>query len=211
MSAPRDAVAVAPAADAGERSAPAPQSGELVSVLIPAYNEESTLEEVIRRVGEQSFPMELVVVDDGSQDGSAALLERLVQAGTPGLRVFRQPVNRGKGAAIRRAIAESRGTIVVIQDADLEYDPSDLPRLLAPILEGHAPSCAKLRRAKRAPPRLCPFDQDTTERVAPKKTGAPAFAGAPVVNSGCAYFAGSSFSPALFQPEMPAERCFTLV
>jgi len=138
MSTPPDAVAVAPAADAADGSAPAQQSGELVSVLIPAFNEESTLEEVIRRVGEQSFPMELVVVDDGSQDGSAALLERLVQAGTPGLRVFRQPVNRGKGAAIRRAIAESRGTIVVIQDADLEYDPSDLPRLLAPILEGHA-------------------------------------------------------------------------
>jgi glycosyltransferase involved in cell wall biosynthesis len=115
-------------------SAPHP----LVSVLIPAYNEATTIEELVRRVLALPFPKEAIVVDDGSRDGTHTVLERLIAEGTPELRVFRLPANRGKGAAVRRAIAESRGGIVVIQDADLEYDPDDIPRLLEPILQGRA-------------------------------------------------------------------------
>src|SRR5258705_274228 len=111
----------------------------LVSVLVAAYNEEDTVESVVRRVAELPFRSEIVVVDDGSVDGTRALLEGLERAGeVEGLRVLAHDRNRGKGAAVRTAIDASRGDIVVIQDADLEYDPRDLPRLLQPILEGHA-------------------------------------------------------------------------
>jgi glycosyltransferase involved in cell wall biosynthesis len=107
-----------------------------VSVLIPAYNEEATLEELVGRVLELPFRKEVILVDDGSQDSTPALLERM--SATPGLRSFRLAENRGKGAAVRRGIAESRGDIVVIQDADLEYDPRDVPRLIEPIVAGRA-------------------------------------------------------------------------
>ena len=111
----------------------------LVSVLVAAYNEEDTVESVVRRVAELPFRSEIVVVDDGSVDGTCALLEGLERSGdVDGLRVLAHERNRGKGAAVRTAIDASRGDIVVIQDADLEYDPRDLPRLLSPILEGHA-------------------------------------------------------------------------
>jgi glycosyltransferase involved in cell wall biosynthesis len=113
--------------------------GPLVSVLVAAYNEEDTVESVVRRVADLPFRSEIVVVDDGSVDGTRALLEGLERAGeVEGLRVLAHDRNRGKGAAVRTAIDASRGDIVVIQDADLEYDPRDLPRLLSPILEGHA-------------------------------------------------------------------------
>jgi glycosyltransferase involved in cell wall biosynthesis len=108
----------------------------LVSVVVPAYNEEATLESVLRRVLAIPVRMELVVVDDGSQDSTPQILTRLADE-LPELRVVSQP-NQGKGAAVREGIAQTRGDIVVIQDADLEYDPKDLPALLAPILEGHA-------------------------------------------------------------------------
>jgi glycosyltransferase involved in cell wall biosynthesis len=110
----------------------------LVSVVIPAYNEQDTVEEVIRQVTGQPLRVELIVVDDGSSDGTAAVLERLVADGLPGLQVVTHPANRGKSAAVRTGIEQSKGTIVAIQDADLEYDPRDLPRLVAPIVEGHA-------------------------------------------------------------------------
>jgi len=113
--------------------------GPLVSVLVAAYNEVETVESVVRRVAELPFRSEIVVVDDGSVDGTRALLEGLERAGeVEGLRVLAHDRNRGKGAAVRTAIDASRGDIVVIQDADLEYDPRDLPRVLGPILEGHA-------------------------------------------------------------------------
>jgi glycosyltransferase involved in cell wall biosynthesis len=128
-----------PAPSAATTPAAASGAEPLVSVLVAAYNEEATIETVLRAVADQPLRTELVVVDDGSRDGTLSLLERLAEEGDiPGLRVLAHERNRGKGAAVRTAIDASRGDIVVIQDADLEYDPRDLPRLLAPILEGHA-------------------------------------------------------------------------
>ncbi|MDX6675604.1 MAG: hypothetical protein QOH11_3022 [Solirubrobacteraceae bacterium] len=128
---PATSASTTPAADAG--------GGPLVSVLVAAFNEQNTVETVVRRVADLPFRSEIVVVDDGSVDDTRAVLERLEGAdGVPGLRVLFHERNRGKGAAVRTAIDASKGDIVVIQDADLEYDPRDLPRLLAPILEDHA-------------------------------------------------------------------------
>jgi glycosyltransferase involved in cell wall biosynthesis len=109
-----------------------------VSVVIPAYNEAATLEQVIRRVAEQPLRIEAIVVDDGSSDSTQAVLQRLQREGVGELRVLRHASNSGKSAAVRTGINDSRGDIVLIQDADLEYDPQDLPRLVAPIVEGHA-------------------------------------------------------------------------
>ena len=116
-------------------STPAPTS---VSVVIPTYNEAATIELVVRRVAELGLPGEIIVVDDGSEDHSGEILDRLKADGIAGLRVERHPTNRGKGAAVRTGIHVSTGDIVLIQDADLEYDPRDVPSLLAPIFEGHA-------------------------------------------------------------------------
>jgi glycosyltransferase involved in cell wall biosynthesis len=109
----------------------------LLSVLIPAYNEVSTIEQVIERVlsVKLSLEREIVVVDDGSNDGTRELLGKLA---SPQVRVLFQEQNQGKGAAIRRAVREARGDVLIIQDADLEYDPTDFPRVLAPILDGRA-------------------------------------------------------------------------
>jgi glycosyltransferase involved in cell wall biosynthesis len=110
---------------------------ELLSIIVPAYNEARTIDQVLRRVAEQDLggPYEVIVVDDGSTDGTAELAEGV---GLAEVRVVRQPANRGKGAAVRTGIAQTRGEIVVIQDADLEYDPADLPRLLDPLRKGVA-------------------------------------------------------------------------
>jgi glycosyltransferase involved in cell wall biosynthesis len=111
----------------------------VVSAVIAAYDEESTVEEIIRRVAALPVRTEIVVVDDGSRDGTAEVLARLSANGdVPGLQVLTHERNRGKGAAVRTGIAATTGDIVVIQDADLEYDPGDIPRLLEPLLSGHA-------------------------------------------------------------------------
>ncbi|QEC49571.1 glycosyltransferase family 2 protein [Baekduia soli] len=110
----------------------------LVSILVPAYGEAGTIGEVVRRVlALDGLEIELLVIDDGSTDATVPAA-REAAAGDPRLRVLTHDRNRGKGAAVRTGIEASRGDIVVIQDADMEYDPRDLPKVLQPLLDGAA-------------------------------------------------------------------------
>ncbi len=108
-----------------------------LSVVMPVYNERAILEEVVSRVLAVPFDLELICIDDASSDGSRQMLEELAAA-HPQMRVLLQPRNLGKGAALRRGIQESTGDFVLIQDADLEYDPADYPALLGPLTQGKA-------------------------------------------------------------------------
>ncbi len=108
-----------------------------VSVVMPVYNERNTLRAVVERVLAVPLEIELICVDDGSRDGSREILAEL-QNEHPNLRVVLQPKNMGKGAALRRGIQEATGDYVLIQDADLEYDPGDYPSLLDPLIQGKA-------------------------------------------------------------------------
>jgi glycosyltransferase involved in cell wall biosynthesis len=109
----------------------------LVSVVVPVFNEEKTVAQVVEELLELSLTLEILLVDDGSTDGSPAELARLAATHRQ-VTVLTQPSNRGKGAAVRRGISESHGEILLIQDADLEYSPSDIPALIAPLLEDKA-------------------------------------------------------------------------
>jgi glycosyltransferase involved in cell wall biosynthesis len=109
----------------------------VLSVLMPVYNERSTIELIIDQVHAVPVKKEIVVVDDCSRDGTREILQRLKDAGRIDTLVFHD-VNRGKGAAIRTALAASTGSVVIVQDADLEYDPADWPALLEPIIDGRA-------------------------------------------------------------------------
>ena len=108
-----------------------------LSILMPVYNEEAFLAEALKQSLAVAYPceIELVVVNDGSSDGTAEILGR---CDDPRLRAIHHPKNLGKGAAIRTAIDQADGDYMVILDADLEYDPQDIPRLLQPVLDGHA-------------------------------------------------------------------------
>jgi len=107
-----------------------------VSVVIPVYNEERTINEIISRVEAVPIEKEIVVVDDCSTDGTVAELEKMAKAGR--IRLFKHRVNQGKGAACRTGIMNIKGDVVIIQDADLEYDPADYPILLEPIKKGRS-------------------------------------------------------------------------
>ncbi len=126
-----------------------------VSVVIPVYNERATIEEILLRIQAVDIEKELVIVDDGSKDGTREFLAEIASSSaanpdlmmlpaskrplaTANIRVFFQDPNQGKGAALRRGFREARGEIIVIQDADLEYDPMDLRGLIQPIIHGDA-------------------------------------------------------------------------
>jgi glycosyltransferase involved in cell wall biosynthesis len=126
-----------------------------VSIVIPVYNERATIDEILRRVLDTDVRKEVIIVDDCSTDGTRQMLESMAarqangEASAPAqdggdpvelrdLRFFFQTPNQGKGAALRRGFAETTGEIVLVQDADLEYDPRDYPKLLEPLVEGRA-------------------------------------------------------------------------
>lgn len=108
----------------------------LLSVVVPIYNEAGTVEEVIRRIRNCGIRSEIILADDASTDGTRQVLER--HRGEPDIRLIFHERNQGKGAALRSGFAQCRGDVIVIQDADLEYDPADFARLLQPIIENQA-------------------------------------------------------------------------
>jgi glycosyltransferase involved in cell wall biosynthesis len=114
-----------------------PPTYRLLSIIVPVFNERTTLSEILRRMRAVDLPMdrEIIVVDDGSSDGSEKVLAALEDST---VRVLHHSGNKGKGAAIRTGLGVVRGDLVLIQDADLEYDPEDWPKLLHPILRGRA-------------------------------------------------------------------------
>jgi len=132
----------------------------LLSILIPVYNERTVVERSLAGVLAAPLPenmdRELVIVDDCSTDGTSDILDRLA-ALEPRIRLFRQTVNQGKGAAVRRAILEAQGDFCLVQDADLEYDPSEYPRLLKPLLDGHADAVFGSRYLAGEQTRVLPF------------------------------------------------------
>lgn len=110
----------------------------LLSVIVPVYNEEKTIATLLEKVAAAPFEKEIIVVDDGSTDSTRAQIEHAKSKLGDVIKPFYQQKNQGKGAAIRRGVVEAKGKIILIQDADLEYDPQEYPKLLEPILSGRA-------------------------------------------------------------------------
>jgi len=110
--------------------------GFLLSVVIPVFNESGTIEEVIRRVRAGGVPCELIIVDDGSTDGTREILRRF--AADPDVVLVEHATNQGKGAALKTGFLQAKGSVVLVQDADLEYDPAEYSKLIQPIVEGQA-------------------------------------------------------------------------
>ena len=131
-----------------------------LSILIPVYNERTLAERSLGAVLAAPLPenmdRELIVVDDCSRDGTSEILERIAAA-EPRIRLFRHPVNRGKGAAVRTAIEKATGEFAIIQDADLEYDPADYPQLLRPLLDGRADAVFGSRYLAGSQTRVLPY------------------------------------------------------
>lgn len=131
-----------------------------LSILVPVYNERAVVERSLAQVLAAPLPeemdRELILVDDCSTDGTSAILER-VAARDSRIRLFRHPVNRGKGAAVRTAIQQASGDFCIVQDADLEYDPSEYTRLLKPLLDGHADAVFGSRYLRGEQTRVLPF------------------------------------------------------
>jgi len=116
---------------------PLKKTDMLVSVLIPVFNEVDTVAEIVERVGATPYTKEIICVDDASTDGTRDVLARLLREGKIQQAIY-QPHNQGKGAAVRAAIKASHGDIVIVQDADLEYSPSDWPMMFEPLIQGRA-------------------------------------------------------------------------
>jgi len=135
-----------------------------ISVVMPVYNECNTLREVLERVLAVPLELQLVCVDDGSTDGSRAILADL-QREHPQICVLLQPCNAGKGAALRRGIQEATGEFVIIQDADLEYDPTEYPNLLAPLIQGKADVVYGSRFVGSSPHRVLYFWHSVGNRL----------------------------------------------
>jgi glycosyltransferase involved in cell wall biosynthesis len=114
-----------------------PSNPVLVSVVIPCFNEKTTIIPLLKSVLAVPFSKEVIVVDDGSTDGTREILNQQASE-LDGVRTIFQECNQGKGAALRRGFQEARGEVVIIQDADLEYDPNQIPGIVAPILQGQA-------------------------------------------------------------------------
>ncbi len=127
-----------------------------ISVAMPVYNEQATLPAIVEAVFASPFEIELLCVDDGSTDRSREILAQL-ESTYPGMRVLLQPRNMGKGAALHRAIREATGDYVIIQDADLEYDPAEYATLLGPLIQGKADVVFGSRFMGGAPHRVLYF------------------------------------------------------
>lgn len=128
-----------------------------LSVAIPVYNEEKTLLEILSRVRAVEIPKEIILVDDGSTDRTREILREQVEGKFPDVKVFYHAQNRGKGAATRTAIAQATGDFVIVQDADLEYDPREYFALLEPLLDGRADVVFGSRFLGGGPHRVCFF------------------------------------------------------
>ncbi len=135
-----------------------------ISVVMPVYNEAPTLQKALERVLAVPFDLELICVDDGSTDGSGALLEQM-QARNPQIKLMIEAKNRGKGAALRLGIQQATGDFLIIQDADLEYNPEDYPALLDPLIENRADVVYGSRFMGSRPHRVLYFWHSVGNRV----------------------------------------------